>query len=48
MASGFGPGPHEAVVQILGTRREFVPDVAWERYTITFNKGGFLRRMAAP
>ena len=45
-ASGFGPGPHEAVVSILGRHREFVVDVAYERYTITFNRGGFLRRTA--
>ncbi|MEO6629192.1 MAG: CmcI family methyltransferase, partial [Aquihabitans sp.] len=45
-ASGFGPGPREAAVEISNRHREFVPDVAYERYTITFNKGGFLRRTA--
>lgn len=44
--SSFGPGPHEAVVALLGSRREFVPDVAFERYSVTFNKNGYLRRMA--
>ncbi len=44
VASGFGPGPHEAVSQILRSHREFVPDVAFERYTVTFNKNGYLRR----
>jgi cephalosporin hydroxylase len=43
---GFGPGPHEAVNAILQTHREFVPDVSCERYTITFNRSGYLRRMA--
>jgi cephalosporin hydroxylase len=44
--SGFGPGPHEAVVQILGSRTDWAPDVALERFTVTFNKGGYLRRLA--
>lgn len=43
--SGFGPGPHEAVVSILGRHREFMVDPSFERYTLTFNKGGFLRRV---
>jgi cephalosporin hydroxylase/glycosyltransferase involved in cell wall biosynthesis len=46
VASGFGPGPHEAVVAILGRRGDFVPDPVGERYTVTFNRGGFLRRIA--
>jgi cephalosporin hydroxylase len=46
VAPGFGPGGHEAVTAILGSHRDFVPDVAFERYTLTFNKNGFLRRMA--
>jgi cephalosporin hydroxylase len=44
VAPGFGPGPHEAVSQLLQRHRGFVPDVAFERYTITFNKHGYLRR----
>ena len=43
--SGFGPGPYEAVVNILGRHREFMADPSFERYTLTFNKGGFLRRV---
>jgi cephalosporin hydroxylase len=46
VASGFGPGPHEAVVAILGRHGDFVPDPVGERYTVTFNRGGFLRRIA--
>ncbi len=46
VASSFGPGPHEAVNDLLRRHRDFVPDVAFERYTVTFNKNGFLRRMA--
>lgn len=41
----FGPGPHEAVVHVLGTRSQFVADVAFEKHTITFAKNGYLRRM---
>jgi cephalosporin hydroxylase len=43
--SGFGPGPYEAVVGILGRHGEFLADPRFERYTLTFNKGGFLRRL---
>ena len=46
VASSFGPGPHEAVVHILGSRTDWAPDVAFERFTVTFNKGGYLRRLA--
>jgi cephalosporin hydroxylase len=45
VASGFGPGPHEAVVTILGRHSEFVVDPACERYTLTFNRGGYLKRV---
>jgi cephalosporin hydroxylase len=43
-APGFGPGPHEAVSALLRRHPEFVPDPALERYTVTFNKHGYLRR----
>jgi cephalosporin hydroxylase len=46
VASGFGPGPHEATINILGRRHEFVADPTLERYTLTFNRNGYLRRMA--
>jgi cephalosporin hydroxylase len=45
VVSGFGPGPHEAVVGILGRHPDFVPDPARERYTVTFNRGGYLKRV---
>jgi cephalosporin hydroxylase len=41
----FGPGPFEAVKQILGMHGEFVPDPGMEKYALTFNPGGFLRRV---
>ena len=45
VASGFGPGPHEAVVAILGAHRDSSPTRPYERYTLTFNRNGFLQRM---
>jgi cephalosporin hydroxylase len=48
VASSFGPGPHEAVVNILQRHRDFVSDPTLERYTLTFNRNGYLKRLAAP
>jgi cephalosporin hydroxylase len=42
----FGPGPGEAVKQILARHGDFVPDPAMEKYALSFNPGGFLRRVA--
>lgn len=42
---GFGPGPAEAVKQILNTHGEFVADPGMEKYSLTFNPGGFLLRV---
>jgi cephalosporin hydroxylase len=44
-AAGFGPGPYEAVEAILASGGEFVPDPAGERYTLTFNRTGYLKRV---
>jgi cephalosporin hydroxylase len=41
----FGPGPLEAVKQILGSHGEFVGDPDMEKYSFSFNPGGFLRRV---
>jgi cephalosporin hydroxylase len=41
----FGAGPAEAVKQILTKHGEFVHDPAMEKYSLTFNPGGFLRRV---
>ena len=40
----FGPGPASAVNDIVDERR-FVPDPALEHLALTFNIGGFLRRI---
>ena len=39
------PGPLEAVFQLLARHRDFVPDHDLERYTVTFNRSGYLRRV---
>ena len=41
----FGPGPAEAVKQVLTRHGEFVADPLMEKYSLTFNPGGFLRRV---
>ena len=41
----FGPGPRSALPEILDDRT-FVADPDLERFSLTFNPGGFLRRMA--
>ncbi|HYH60783.1 MAG TPA: CmcI family methyltransferase [Solirubrobacterales bacterium] len=40
----FGPGPFAALGRVLGSG-EFVVDPAPERYALTFNPGGFLKRV---
>ena len=40
----FGPGPHEAVSAFLQKHPEFVVDPTREKFLLTFNPGGFLRR----
>ena len=42
--AGFGPGPFEAVKLILGRHGNFAMDYEPERYSLTFNPGGFLKR----
>jgi cephalosporin hydroxylase len=43
--AAFGSGPGEAVKQILNTQGEFAPDPTMEKYSLTFNPGGFLKRV---
>ncbi len=42
----FGAGPTEAVKQILTAHGEFVADALMEKYSLTFNPGGYLRRVS--
>jgi cephalosporin hydroxylase len=41
----FGAGPAEAVNQIMRTRTDFEQDPYMEKYGLTFNPGGYLKRM---
>lgn len=41
---GFGPGPTEAVQEFLGTHPEFRVDRECEKFFMTFNPRGYLRR----
>lgn len=42
---GFGPGPNEAVRRILANHSEFAVDTTLERHGLTFNPGGYLKRL---
>ncbi len=41
----FGPGPMEAVRAFLKEESRFVPDPAMERFGVTFNPQGYLKRI---
>jgi len=41
----WGPGPMEAVDEFLEDTRSFVRDQAREKFMLTFNPGGYLRRV---
>jgi cephalosporin hydroxylase len=41
---GFGPGPLEAVKRILAAHGEFTADTKIEKFGLTFNPDGFLKR----
>jgi len=45
--AGFGPGPYEAVDAFLSTHREFSVDSGREKFYLTFNPRGFLKRTPA-
>jgi cephalosporin hydroxylase len=42
----WGPGPHEALRRILNLHGEFLSDTSREKHGVTFNTGGFLRRLS--
>jgi cephalosporin hydroxylase len=42
--TSFGPGPAEGIKQVLNRHGKFVADPEMEKYGLTFNPGGFLRR----
>jgi cephalosporin hydroxylase len=43
--TGFGPGPMEAVKILVQRHGDFFADPDMERYSLTFNPGGFLKRI---
>jgi cephalosporin hydroxylase len=45
VAADFGPGPMEAVEEFLRERDDFVADAAREKFLLTFNPRGYLRRV---
>lgn len=44
----YGPGPREAVEIFLAHTRDFVPDGMCEKFLLTWNAGGYLRRVGQP
>jgi cephalosporin hydroxylase len=44
---GFGPGPMEALDDFLSERGDFKPDAEQQKFLLTFNAGGYLRRVPA-
>lgn len=42
----YGPGPYEAVEKFQAQHPEFERDVECERFLMTFNKNGYLRRVS--
>jgi len=44
--ASFGPGPHEALRRLMNVHGEFLADSTRERHALTFNQGGFLRRIS--
>ena len=42
---GFGSGPYEAVQEFLKQDGRFVVDASWEKFWLTFNPGGYLKRV---
>ncbi len=44
--SGMGPGPREATKEILKVSNDFIPDATMEKFGLTFNPGGYLKRIS--
>ena len=43
--ANYGPGPAEAVQEFLAEQDDFVVDSSCEKYFLTMNPGGFLKRV---
>lgn len=48
VSPGHGAGPWEAVAEFLAEHPEFAADREREKLLLTFNPGGYLRRLASP
>jgi cephalosporin hydroxylase len=46
--NGWGAGPFEAIENFCERHPDFAPDPAREKFLLTYNPGGYLKRMAAP
>ncbi len=44
-STDFGPGPAEAVAEFLEGNQDFIVDPDCEKFALTFNPGGYLRRV---
>jgi len=42
---GFGPGPREAVEEFLQQNSHFMRDESWQKFLLTFNPGGYLKKV---
>jgi len=42
---GFGPGPTEALTQFLAARSDFAVDASREKFYLTFNPRGYLKKL---
>ena len=45
VAPDFGPGPGEAVEEFLSENKDFIADKSKEKFHLTFNPGGYLKRI---
>jgi len=45
VAPDFGPGPAEAVEEFLSENKSFVVDKSREKFLLTFNPGGYLKKI---
>jgi cephalosporin hydroxylase len=43
---GMGPGPKEAIKEILKKAPNFSPDFSMEKFGLTFNPGGYMKRIS--
>lgn len=42
----FGPGPQEAILKFLASRKDFISDKSREKFYMTFNPNGYLKKIS--